>query len=105
MSNEAKLSLDSIREEQVRWVERSDEAQTGQYHVIVGSYKVLENAKAMCSRTLDDGFLPSIMENDEGLYRVAVFTSVEEATARAKLAELRESHSQYGGMWLLKEVR
>lgn len=104
-SNAAKLSSDSIREEQVKWVERSEEAPTGVYHIIVGSYKVLENARAMCSRTIEDGFWPSIMENDEGLYRVSIFTSDEESTARAKLGELRESHGQYGGMWLLKEKR
>ncbi len=97
-----KQDVDSIvvREEAVKIVEKRGES-TGTYHIIIGSFKVLENAQKLCHEVVEEGYLPSIMENDEGLYRVAIYTGDEEA-ARRKLTELKDEN-KYEGIWLLRE--
>ncbi len=89
-----------VKEEKVTIVESSATEQSGKYHIIIGSFKQLENARNLSSEAVKEGFLPSIMENEDGLYRVAVFTG-DEQSARNKLAEMRETNKQYVGMWLL----
>jgi len=49
--------------------------------------------------------LPSIMENEDGMYRVGVYSSATEKTARAKIADLRKKYPEYVGMWLLIEKK
>ena len=92
-----------LREEALTLVEAQQPEATGQYHIIIGSFKVLENAQALATQAIEEHFLPSIMENDEGLYRVAIYTCQDEQTVRSKIAELRQSLPQYRDMWLLKQ--
>lgn len=92
-----------VKSESVKLIEsEGSNHAAGMYHVIVGSFKSLENAKAASNNAIKQGFLPSIMENNEGMYRVAVFSG-DEASARAKVAEIREHFKEYVGIWLLLE--
>ncbi len=93
-----------VREEAVTIVETLAVDQSGKYHIVIGSFKSLENARKQCEEAIADGYLPSIMENEDGLYRVAIYTGDEKA-ARQKIAELREDTSKYIGIWLLVEKR
>ena len=95
-----------VKEEKVRVIE--SKAQTDdncRYHIIIGSFKVLQNARQICQDAIAKDFLPSIMENEEGMYRVGVYSSATEKTAREKIAALRKSHPEYVGMWLLVEKK
>lgn len=94
-----------VREETVKVIQRADNKNTGKYHIIIGSFKVLENARTACNDAVKKNFLPSIMENEDGLYRVSIFTSDLEQTARNKVKELLEKHPEYVGVWLLVEKR
>ncbi|MCQ2237276.1 MAG: SPOR domain-containing protein [Bacteroidales bacterium] len=91
----------TVREEKATLVE-SKAANAGQYHVIVGSFKSLDNARKAADTAISQGYLPSVMENAEGMYRVSLFTSDEEDVARQKLVNILEKHPEYVGIWLLK---
>lgn len=95
-----------VKEEKVKVIE--SKAQTDdncRYHIIIGSFKVLQNARQICQDAIAKDFLPSIMENEEGMYRVGIYSSATEKTAREKIAALRVSHPEYVGMWLLVEKK
>lgn len=94
------------REEKIKVVESKAEVdETHRYHIIIGSFKQLQNARQLCEDAISKDFLPSIMENEEGMYRVGIYSSITEKTARAKIVELRKSHPEYVGIWLLIEKK
>lgn len=96
---EAEAAKVKIREEKVTMVGGS--VAKGHYHVIVGTYSKLENANAACDRVTEQGFKPSVMENAEGLYRVAVFSADNEATARTWIAAFKIKYPAYADSWLM----
>lgn len=91
----------AVREESAT-VLSSKSSTSGQYHVVIGSFKSMDNANALCDKAVEQGYLPSIMENAEGLYRVSIFTVDDENTARDKVVDILRAHPEYTGMWLLK---
>ncbi len=96
-----------VKEERVKMVETKakDVADDSRFHVIIGSFKVLQNARQLCQDAIAKGFLPSIMENEEGMFRVGILSAATEKTAREKIAQLRSGHPEYVGMWLLIEKK
>ncbi|MGN0028431.1 MAG: SPOR domain-containing protein [Marinilabiliaceae bacterium] len=95
-----------VKEEKVKIIETKAETdESHKYHIIIGSFKQLTNARQQCQDAIAKGFLPSIMENEEGLYRVSVCSYISEAAARTKISELRKKHKEYVGMWLLIEKK
>lgn len=93
-------------EEKIKVVESKAEVdETHRYHIIIGSFKQIQNARQLCEDAISKDFLPSIMENEEGMYRVGIYSSITEKTARAKIVELRKSHPEYVGIWLLIEKK
>lgn len=95
-----------VKEEKVKIIEtKADTDESHKYHIIIGSFKHLTNARQQCQDAIAKGFLPSIMENEEGLYRVSVCSYISEAAARTKISELRKKHKEYVGMWLLIEKK
>ncbi len=95
-----------VKEEKVKVVEsKAATDESNRYHIIIGSFKQLTNARQQSQDAISKGFYPSIMENEEGMYRVAVFSSGTESSARKKIAELRKKYSEYVGMWLLIEKK
>lgn len=95
-----------VKEEKVKIVEtKADIDESHRYHIIIGSFKVLQNARQLCEDAIAKDFLPSIMENEEGMYRVGVYSSSTESTARTKIKEMRKKYPEYVGMWLLIEKK
>ncbi len=89
-----------IKEEKVKVIEEAkDEA--FKYYVIIGSFKVLDNARNYKTELYQKSFTPVILENTEGLYRVSVSAYNDEAMARDKIANIREQYEQYNDTWLL----
>ncbi len=88
------------REEKAKVVE-SKGTNEGNYHIIIGTFKSLANARNVSSVAVTNGFLPSIMENDEGLYRVSIYTG-NESNVRKKLVEIRNKFPEYAGVWIMK---
>ncbi len=100
-AEEARLAAEAkAREEKVRVVETKSTT-NGKYHVIIGSYKSLANARAASETAINQGYTPSIMENEEGLYRVAVFNAATESVARTRLAQIKMKYATYSDAWLL----
>ncbi|MBR6250944.1 MAG: SPOR domain-containing protein [Bacteroidales bacterium] len=95
----------TMREEQVKVVSTYEKAQRGSFHIIIGSFRNVQNAENLCKNAADKGFSPSIMQNEEGMYRVAVVSLNDEQSARDRIAELRAQQTQWVGMWLLVEKK
>ena len=103
---EAAAAAVVVKEEKVKIIESNAETDDShRYHIIIGSFKQLPNARQQCQDAISKNFLPSIMENEEGLYRVAVYSSGTESAARKKISELRKKYKEYIGMWLLIEKK
>jgi cell division septation protein DedD len=90
-----------VREESAKVIETKSTSVDGNYHIIIGTFKSLVNARNVSSTAVANGFLPSIMENDEGLYRVSVYTG-SEANVRKKLIEIKSKFPEYVGVWIMK---
>ena len=88
-----------VKEEKVKVIESKDEAH--KYYVIIGSFKVLNNAKNYKSTLTEEGFTPVILENENGLYRVSVSAYNEEMDARNKVGTIRDKYEKYNDTWLL----
>lgn len=90
-----------VKEEKVKVIEQTN-TETFKYYVIIGSFKVLENARNYKTDLSTQGFTPVILENTEGLYRVSVSAYNEETSARNKIANIRHQYEKYSDTWLLK---
>ena len=89
-----------VKEEKVKVIEsKEDIAQ--KYYVIIGSFKVLDNARNYKATLNQEGFTPIILENENGLYRVSVAAYNEENNARDKVSTIRNNHEKYSDTWLL----
>lgn len=91
----------TVREESAKVIESKGTKSEGNYHIIIGTFKSLANARNVSSSAVANGFLPSIMENDEGLYRVSIYTG-NESIVRKKLIEIRSKFPEYAGVWIMK---
>lgn len=89
-----------MREERVKVVDNAD-VSVYSYYVILGSFKILDNAKNFRAQLINEGFKPVILENESGLFRVSVSSNNDEQTVREKIAEIRNSYAQYSDVWLL----
>ena len=89
----------TVREEKVKVVD--DEDVVFGYYVIIGSFKVVENARKFRSDITKEGFSAVILENENGLYRVSVGSFNDEQAARGKISQIRRNYERYKDVWLL----
>ncbi|MBI9061976.1 MAG: SPOR domain-containing protein [Marinilabiliaceae bacterium] len=89
-----------VKEEKVKVVDEP-EAEVFKYYVIIGSFKVLDNAQTYKTQLRSEGFMPVILENENGLYRVSVSAYNTEMPARDKIGGIREKFEKYNDVWLL----
>ncbi|TRX63260.1 SPOR domain-containing protein [Carboxylicivirga sp. M1479] len=89
-----------VKEEKVTIVDKTD-AEIAKYYVIIGSFRVLENAHKYKKQLTQEGFMPVLLENENGLYRVSVSAYNEEMPARTKIGSIRNKFEQYNDVWLL----
>jgi len=91
-----------IREEKVKSVDVEEkEDRIYRYYVIVGSFRYLDNARTYKQDLIDEGFVPVILENENGLYRVSVAAYNDELPARNNIAAIRRNYPKYSDVWLL----
>ena len=93
-----------MREEKVRVIENntSDKSEYN-YYCIIGSFRIIENARNFCSQLIEEGFQPVILENESGLYRISVGGNNQEDMVRSRIADIRSRYAQYADVWLLKK--
>jgi cell division protein FtsN len=90
-----------VREEKVKTIEEQGPDTFYRYYVIIGSFRVLDNARSYKNDLKNDGFSAVILENENGLYRISVGAYNEETPARANIASIRSKYSKHEDVWLL----
>lgn len=93
-----------VKEERIKIIEDKDNI-NDKYYVIIGSFKMLNNARNYKQTLTKEGFTPVILENENGLYRVSIAAYVEETTARNKVENIRSDYEKYNDTWLLIRKR
>ncbi|TCO06917.1 SPOR domain-containing protein [Natronoflexus pectinivorans] len=88
-----------VREERVTNIEHT--GPDYRYYVIIGSFRVLDNARNFRTDLARQQFNPVILENEEGLYRVSVAAYNDEFEARSRISQIRRNYQQYSDVWLL----
>ena len=71
------------------------------YFVIIGSFRVPENAAKHQSEIRKDGFTSTLLKNEEGLIRVSVLATDNIMEARSEIRRIREKFPKYFDTWLL----
>jgi len=71
------------------------------YFVIIGSFRVPENAKKQQDQISKKGFRSEILKNEAGLFRVSVMSTNEIRIAREEIRRIRRDFSEYSDTWLL----
>ncbi|HHJ10981.1 MAG TPA: SPOR domain-containing protein [Bacteroidetes bacterium] len=71
------------------------------YFVIIGSFRYPGNVKKYIKQIRDEGFSPFVLRNEEGLFRVAVFSYDDEMRARDKVHAIWKAFPQHNDTWLL----
>ncbi|MDR2928173.1 MAG: SPOR domain-containing protein [Cytophagaceae bacterium] len=89
----------TVREEKVRTIDQEDVVYG--YYVIIGSFKVVENARNFRTSLTKESFAPVILENENGLFRVSVAAYNDEKAARNRIAQIRNNYEKYSDVWLL----
>lgn len=90
-----------VKQEKVKVIETQANEKAGKYYVIIGSFKVLDNARNFRQQLVAEKFAPSILENENGLYRVSVASYDDESMARSRIADIRAQYEKYSDVWLL----
>ncbi len=89
-----------VKEEKVKVIEEPEDI-SYKFYVIIGSFKILDNARNYKSSLTQEGFTPVILENEDGLYRVSVSAYNIENDARTKVNNIRDRYEKYNDTWLL----
>ena len=93
-----------VKEEKVKVIESSDDV-SYKYYVIIGSFKVLDNARTYKNTLISEGFISVILENENGLYRVSISAYNDEMAARERVGGIRTNYPKYDDTWLLIRMR
>jgi cell division protein FtsN len=89
-----------VKEEKVKVIEEKEDI-SFKYYVIIGSFKILDNARNYKESLKTEGFTPVILENENGLYRISVSAYNDELAARNKVGNIRDQYEKYYDTWLL----
>lgn len=91
-----------VRQEKVKVVDSENTDKTNYlYYAIIGSFRILDNAKNYKSQLIEEGFKPVLLENENGLYRISIFSSNDEMAARSRIGEVRDNYPSHADIWLL----
>ncbi len=93
-----------MRSENISVASGEDESQDDfGFYVIIGSFSNNDNAKKLKDQLLNKGFSPVVMQNENGMFRVSVKQTNDEAEARAMITEIRSNLPEHKDVWLLKK--
>jgi cell division protein FtsN len=92
-----------VVEERFEFEKKQDELnqQVNRFFVILGSFRVSENASNYRSRLEKEGFTPTILLSETGFHRVSINSYSQEAEARQRVLQIRRTNPQYHDAWLL----
>ena len=93
-----------VKTENVTVVDNEDQSKEGYaFYVIIGSFSKPENAGKFKEELKGKGFAPYLLKSETGFTRVAIGQSDSEKDARALVMKIRNEHSEYNDVWLLKK--
>jgi len=90
-----------VEKEEVIVEETGPTPEVYDYFVIMGSFRILENAHKRQAVLQEMGFASELLRNDEGLYRVSVMGTNAITDARKEILRIRTTYSDYSDTWLL----
>ena len=90
----------TVLTESVKPVDKNETTMYG-YYVIIGSFRNISNARQQNANLVKEGFSPTILENENGLFRISAGGYNEENAARSRIAEIRTQYANHKGVWLL----
>ncbi|MGF1587414.1 MAG: SPOR domain-containing protein [Bacteroidales bacterium] len=93
----------AVIEESFAFERKEDETShdDNRFFVILGSFRVNENANRFKTKLSGEGFDPVILLSETGLNRVSVGSFSREADARQRVLQIRRSWPEYYDSWLL----
>jgi cell division protein FtsN len=93
----------AVIEESFAFERKEDETShdDNRYFIILGSFRVNENADRFKTRLSGEGFDPVILLSETGLNRVCVGSYSREADARQRVLQIRRTWPDYYDSWLL----
>ena len=74
-----------------------------EFHIIAGSFKKIENAEIFSIELKSKGYNPEIIQSDENIFRIAIYTYTDETTALKELYRLRKK-ADIKSVWILKSI-
>ena len=92
-----------VVEERFEFEKKKDELeqQVNRFFVILGSFRVSDNANNFRSRLEKEGFTPVILVSETGFHRISIDSYSQEAEARQRVLQIRRTNPQYHDAWLL----
>ncbi|MFO7922550.1 MAG: SPOR domain-containing protein [Bacteroidales bacterium] len=92
-----------VMEESFTFQNKEDEItrEVNRFFVILGSFRISDNANRFKAALEEEGFDPVILLSETGLNRVSVDSYTSEADARQRVLEIRRSFPEYNDAWLL----
>ncbi|MCL2072923.1 MAG: SPOR domain-containing protein [Marinilabiliaceae bacterium] len=89
----------TVREEKVKTIDEEDVIYD--FYVIIGSFKVVDNARKFRTELTEEGFKPVVLEGENDYYRVSVGSFNDENAARTRIRQIRNNYEKYSDVWLL----
>lgn len=92
-----------VVEERFEFEKKQDELehQVNSFFVILGSFRVSENANKYKTSLEGVGFTPVILLSETGLHRISVGSFSQEAEARQRVLQIRRAYPEHHDAWLL----
>jgi cell division septation protein DedD len=92
-----------VLEESFTFESREDEKprEVNRFFVILGSFRISDNANRFKASLEEEGFDPVILLSETGLNRVSVDSYNSETDARQSVLDIRRSFPEYNDAWLL----
>jgi cell division protein FtsN len=93
----------TVVEEKFEFENKAEEViqQINRYFVILGSFRVNENASKFKTKLEREGYTPVILLSETGFHRLSVNSFSSEAEARQRVLQIRRSFPEYHDAWLL----
>ena len=92
-----------VVEERFEFEQQQDEIdhQVNSFFVILGSFRVSENANNFKTTLEGSGFTPVILLSETGFHRISIGSFSQEAEARQRVLQIRRTYPEHHDAWLL----
>jgi cell division protein FtsN len=93
----------TVIEEKFEFENKADAVnqQVNRYFVILGSFRINENANKYKAILEKEGFTPVILLSETGFHRLSVNSFGQESEARQRVLQIRRTFPEYHDAWLL----